>query len=138
MAKFPYGGFDADPESKNDDSWTRLRTIAEHLEAGEKIPSFLAMWLGEAIFRSNNDRNEFLCLLGLTKRRGRQPADLEVRITLGLRVCELESSGYSPEQAITQVLSELVKTNDDGGGISRSTLQNYRDQCREAQKVDWE
>ena len=131
MAKFPYGGYEAQSPSENDDPWTRLATIVEHLQDGEKIPPFLARWLGEAILNGNRDRDRLMRNLGLLKPRGGQAPDKDAWLTWGERVCRLEDDGCKPEEAISKIRDEFIYQNPNVG-VSRSTLQNWRDEYREA------
>jgi len=126
--KLPYGGFDPRMSYSSDDPWLRLKTIAEYLEDGERIPPELAQWLGEAIKRSsrNEDTAEFLCLLGLTKPRGKPPRSKDDWFVWGGRVCELEDQGCKAEEAIHKVLQE---TNEKFG---RTQMQKLRDKYRKA------
>jgi hypothetical protein len=133
MAKFPYGGFEFDSASKNDDPWTRLATIGEHLQDGEKIPPFLARWLGDAILRCNNDSDQLMRNLDLRKPRGGQSSDKDAWLTWGERVCRLEDDGCKPEEAIDLVLQEIVNQNP-GGEMSRSNLQTLRNKYRKEKR----
>ena len=78
MPKLAYGFDVSSLESSDDDPWTKLDTINEHLEACEPIPPYLAQWLGLAIVNANRDANgggdpsELLRRLGLTAGRGRK------------------------------------------------------------------
>lgn len=127
MTKLPYGGFESDPPDYPD-SWAKLNTIAEYLEDGEALPPHLAQWLGRAIRASHRDQARLLVELGLKKTRGGQPTIKDGWLTWGARVCDLEDSGLSPEQAVNKVLEET------GDTIPRSTLQLWRDTYRKAEK----
>jgi hypothetical protein len=126
MSKLPYGGFELDSESENDAGWTKLDTVAEHLEAGEALPPFLAHWLGNAIERASGDPNELLRLLELKPRRGRPRTRFSAKDAwaYGAKICELEDEGLSREDAI-RVVSELCANPPE-----RSQLQRWRDKYR--------
>lgn len=126
MSKLPYGGFEIESESEDDAGWTKLDTVAEHLEAGEVLPPFLAHWLGKAIERAGGDPNELLRLLDLKPRRGRPRHRFTAKDeqTWGAKICELEDEGLGPEAALKAV-SEAFKHPPE-----RSHLQRWRDQYR--------
>lgn len=121
----PYG-FGTDEHNAEDDPWTKLATINEHLEAGEAIPSDLARWLGGAIAYANEDRDELLRRLGLSRSKGAPYPNV-----LGRRVCELEDQGFKREAALAKVMVESDNGEDDEK-LSRSKLQRLRDQYRAA------
>lgn len=129
MSKLPFGGFELDSESEPDDGWTKLDTVAEYLEAGEALPPYLAHWLGSAIEQSGGDRAELLRLLELLPRRGRPRSRFteQDKWNYGAKVCALEDDGLSPEAAI-----KAVQEPFKDGGPSRSQLQKWRDQYRQA------
>ena len=126
MAQLPYGGFEADPDSANDDGWTKLEDIQMDLESGAPIPPHLAHWLGEAIKRCDGDANEFLRLLGLKKRRGGQRTKFtrEQALHFGYKVCQLEDEGMKAEAALSAVL-ETIEPQPERGQI-----QKWRDEYR--------
>lgn len=131
MAKMPYGGFEANPEGRNDDPWTKLATINEHLEAGEALPPYLAQWLGLAIQYADCDPNELLRRLGLKRGRGRQHHRHapDAWLDWGQRVCAIEHDGESPESALVAVMAEYQAAT--GVDVERSQLQSWRDQYRD-------
>ena len=132
MPTMLHGGFDPLADGRNDDPWTKLATIAEHLEAGEPLPPYLAQWLGAAIQFANEDPDELLRRLGLKTGRG-NPGHwtAEHAYRLGQAVCQREDNGESPDAAIIAVLGEYEAQND-GEAPSRSTLQRWRDDYRAA------
>jgi len=69
-----YGGISSYFNLGNDDPWTRLSTIREHLENGKPIPPALARWLGEAIEKADQvkDNKVFARELGLIGKQGRK------------------------------------------------------------------
>lgn len=138
MSKLPYGGFERDPESENDDSWSKLDTIVEYLEDGEVVPPYLSWWLVDAIKRSGRNPDELLRRLGLKKRRGRQRTNFTRKqsIKFGSEVCQLEDDGMRPEAALSAVLATIDPQPE------RSQLQKWRDEyksmLKEAHEVDLE
>lgn len=129
MAKnthIPYG-FDTDEHNAEDDPWTKLATINEHLEAGEAIPSDLARWLGGAIAYANENADELLRRLGLSRSKGEPYPN-----ALGRRVCELEDQGFKREAALAKVMAESDNGQDEK--LSRSKLQRLRDEYVAAKK----
>lgn len=138
MAKIPYG-IEADSPSKGDAPWTRLATIAEHLQDGEQIPPFLAHWLGDAIFRCEGDAKKLLLNLGLAKSRGRQPTNKDAWLVLGRELCQLENDGRKPEEAI-KLVQERMTNEDSNGGMQRTQLARLRDEYRKVEQefAEWE
>lgn len=131
MAKMPYGGFEANPESRNDDPWTKLATINEYLEAGEPLPPYLASWLGMAIQYADRNPAELLRRLELKRGRGRKNHRHapDAWLEWGQRVYRLESDDEPAEAALAIVMAEYqVATGID---VERSQLQSWRDQYRE-------
>lgn len=131
MAKFGYGGFDAKLPNANDEPWTRLATISEHLEDGTPIPSDLALWLDNAIRFSNQDADEFLERLGLKRRRGRpnHKHSANAWMIWGGDVCEREHHGETPEAALSSMIVAYMEAT--GNDVTRSQAQAWRDQFRE-------
>lgn len=129
MVKLRYGGFVAAdyPEPKNT-PWERLHLIHVHLEAGTRMPPYLAGWLGRAIFNSNCNTSAFLINLGLKERRGRPKTKNVDHWEMGRRVAELEDAGMKPEKALTTVLEEDAEKSLEP--IERSTLQRCRNSYR--------
>lgn len=123
MANVPYGASSEDPNTQ-DDPWTKLATITEHLEAGEPIPPDLARWLGGAIAYAKEDPNELLRRLGLKRRRG-EKADVDQNAwkVWGRRICDLEDD-MGREEALQAVQDETF------GEYERTTLQRWRDKFR--------
>ena len=132
--RLPYG-FDAAPETIDDDPWSKLFTINEYLSDCEPVPPHLAAWLGLAIRDSAGDPSELMRRLGLRRKSGRQPHKHDAKAWLhwGERVCELESNGNSRETALTTALQEYAQISSDD--VSRTQLQQWRDKYREAR---WE
>ena len=132
MTHYPYGFDVASLESSNDDPWTKLYTINEHLEAGELVPPYLAQWLGLAIRHCGRDANELLRRLELKRSRGRQVHKhaADAWITWGKRINELERT-LRPEQAIDRVEDEYRELT--GCEVARSQLQHWRQQYRAAE-----
>jgi len=136
MAKSPYGGFGFEVE--NDPPWTKLATIQEHLEDGERLPPALARWLGEAIKRANNDPVALLVGLGLRKPKGRPSAwDRPGSKEALLRLWDLVSDGMADDAAIAQVQEEFPAT-DGEDRFSRPTLQRWLADVRQAEHEKWE
>lgn len=131
MAKMPYGGFEANPEGRNDDPWTKLATINEHLEAGEALPPYLAQWLGHAIQYADQDSNELLRRLGLKAGRGRKHHRHapDAWLVWGERVYSLEAGNEPAEAALATVMAEYQA--ETGVDVERSQLQSWRDQYRD-------
>ncbi|WP_303795493.1 hypothetical protein [Sandarakinorhabdus limnophila] len=132
---FGYGGFEVDSGSEDDPDWTKLDTVAEHLEAGEALPPFLARWLGNAIDRAGRDPNELLRLLELKPCRGRPRHRFTAKDewTWGAKICELEDEGSSPEaalEAVSVAFSMALKPPRDPP--ERSQLQRWREKYRRA------
>ena len=120
MANVPYGASSEDPNAQ-DDPWTKLTTITEHLEAGEPIPPDLARWLGGAIAYAGEDPAELLRRLGLKRRRGEKAGeDQNAWKVWGRRICDLEER-MGREEALQAVQSETY------GEYDRTTLQRWRD-----------
>ena len=69
-----YGGISSYFNLGNDDPWTRLSTIREHLEDGTDIPKPLARWLGEAIEKAGQkkDSKALAKELGLVGKQGKK------------------------------------------------------------------
>lgn len=107
MTKLPYGGFELDEASSA--PWLNLYAIAESLEKGEAIRPNLALWLAEAIRRSDMKETKLLLNLGFGKgfSRGGQEALPKGWLIYGQKVVELEDEGLSTEKAISQVLQEI-------------------------------
>ena len=135
----PYGAT-ADEFNAEDDPWTKLASLAEHLEdqplikdashpegGSYAIPPDLARWLGNAIKYANEDKDELLRRLGLSKSKGAPYPNV-----LGRRVCELEWQGYKREAALAKVMAESDNGEDEK--LSRSKLQRLRDEYLAAQK----
>lgn len=122
--------FDTSTEGRDDDPWTKLATIAEHLDAGTAVPSHLAQWFGLAVQYADEDPNELLRRFGLKSGRGNpgQWTD-EHAYRLGQAVCHREDAGALPDAAIMAVLAEYEAQND-GEAPSRSMLQRWRDRYR--------
>lgn len=124
--------FDTSTEGRDDDPWTKLATIAEHLDAGTAVPSHLAQWFGLAVQYADENPNELLRRLGLKSGRG-NPGHwtAEHAYRLGQAVCQREDNGDDPDAAIIAVLGEYEAQND-GEAPSRTTLQRWRDDYRAA------
>lgn len=124
--------FDPTVEGREDDPWTKLATIAEHLDAGTAVPSHLAQWFGGAVEYADQDPNELLRRLGLKAGRGK-PGHWtdEHAYRLGQRICQHEDRGADPDAAIIAVVDEYEAQNE-GEAPSRSTLQRWRDDYRAA------
>jgi hypothetical protein len=151
MSKLSYGGFELNPESEEDDGWTKLDTVVEHLEAGEALSPYLARWLANAIERSNRNADELLRLLQLKERRGRKRykfTDNNAR-DIGRYICELEDSGLKPREALNKfenVVSALEASGLSAGDAmakaakqmspdrpSTTLLKKWRNDFRQAQ-----
>jgi hypothetical protein len=132
MSHYPYG-FEASPETLDDDPWSKLNTINEYLEDCQPVPPDLALWLGHAIRYSEGDSSELLRRLGLKKRRG-PPQKHSDRETLnwGKKVCDREDRGERPEAALSAVLDEYMSKYPEG--ISRTQLQKWGNEYR----IAWE
>lgn len=130
MVKFPYGGFQANPEGEDDDPWTKLATVGEHLEAGEALPPYLAQWLGMAIQYADRDPNELLRRLGLKRGRGRKHHRHapDAWLHWGRRVYELEREGEPAEAALAAVMIEYQ--SETGKEVDRAMLQIWREKYR--------
>jgi hypothetical protein len=135
VTRLPYRFDLSSFESEDDDPWTKLDTINEYLEAGEPIPPYLAQWLGLAIRFAERDPNELLKRLNLKRGRGRvaHKHDANAWAKWGDAVCRRERDGSEPEAALSAVLAEYAQCN--GEEVSRSQLQKWRDQYREAERV---
>lgn len=131
MAKMPYGGFDANPEGRDDEPWTKLATINEHLEAGEALPPYLASWLGLAIQYADRDPNELLRRLGLKRGRGRKHHRHapDAWLEWGQRVYSLHGSDEPAEAVLSKVMAEYQSAT--GVEVERSQLQSWHDQYRD-------
>jgi len=129
----PYGGFDYTKEYEKLSSWERLTEIQKSLERDEKIPPFLARWLGEAIARSAQDYKELLCCLDLKKRQGAQSKYPEnAWVIWGKKVHDLVSEGLSIADAMKKVLDEASEASESGETFSNSALLNWFNIYREA------
>lgn len=128
MARFPYGGFGGE-EHGADEPWTRLASIAEHLEDGEALPPFLAQWLARAIRGAGHDERALLVNLGLRRPRGRSAKNGDAWFEIGNRIATLMEQGLSREQAISAVQKDTA--DDDGAErFSRSQMQRLHDEYR--------
>ena len=125
----PYG-FDAAPETAEDDPWSKLATVNEHLQDGDPIPPHLARWLGLAILHCNRDPGELLRRLGLKTKRGRpkQRHSESAWLEYGGRVCRREDQGEGPEAALNAVLCEYAIEHKED--VSRTQLQHWRNEYR--------
>jgi hypothetical protein len=128
MSKLEYGRYIESFNNPDDNSWTRLNSINEFLEAGEAVPFHLAQWLGHAIRFSDHDPDEFIKRLGLRRAKGR-PAHKygkDAWLKWGERIWQLESAGKTIEQAIVAVGTETGLQY--GEEVSRSQLQKWRNE----------
>jgi hypothetical protein len=132
MVKMTYGGFEPNPESRDDKPWTKLATINEHLEAGEALPPYLASWLGQAIQYADRDPNELLRRLGLKRGRGRQHHRHapDAWLKWGQRVYSLRGDDETAEAVLSKVMAEYQAAT--GVEVERSQLQSWHDQYRAA------
>lgn len=128
MTKFPYGGLFS-REFDSDAPWTKLATIAEYLEDGERLPPALACWLGEAIKGANEDNTALLTGLGLRDKPGRKAQHIDHEFQIGARVAELLTTGIGRDTAINVVLAEQA-TSDGDEPLSRTTVQRFHDDYR--------
>lgn len=130
-----YGGYDAERTHMDADPWVNLETIHEFLQDGEKLPPDLAQWLGHAIRYSQHDPDELLRRLGLKKSKGR-PLKYPANYWLewGELLYKLEGGGCSPEKALSDAMAEFSLKNAEE--ISRSQLQQWRDEYRKARHPD--
>lgn len=128
MSKIPYG-IELDSEAEDYSGWKKLETIQRHLENCEALPPYLGRWLGEAISRSDGDRNELLKLLELKSRRGRPRSKFteDDALEYGRMIYELECEGFSPEAALVAIDERFY-----GKAPHRSQLQKMRDEYRDA------
>lgn len=127
MAKIPYGGLQYSKELEQDDPWTKLDTIQEHLEDDGSLPPYYARWLGEAIKRSNQSPNEFLKRLGL---KGRKAVHDEYGwIIWGERIEDsMKNQGWKREEALTEISVFYKEDRLDGGkAISSTKLREWHD-----------
>jgi len=134
--QLPYGFDVSSFESRDDDPWTKLATINEHLEDCTPIPPYLAQWLGLAIRFADRDANEFLRRLELKSRPGRKAHKHGAKAWLewGALVCRRESEGAKVEEALDEAMLKYAEGNG-GKQVSRSQLQEWRDQYREAERI---
>ena len=129
MAKLPYGGFGGQEHDK-DEPWTRLASIAEHLEDGEPLPAFLAQWLARAIRDADHNERKLLVGLGLKKPRGRTAKRGDAWLQIGERIDGYMRRGLSREQAIAAVQRDT--TSEDGIELfSRTQMQRFHGQYRD-------
>lgn len=128
MSKIPYG-IELDSEAEDYSGWKKLENIQRHLENCEALPPYLGRWLGEAIRRSDGDRNELLKRLELKSRRGRPRSKFteDDALEYGRMIYELECEGFSPEAALVAIDERFY-----GKAPHRSQLQKMREEYRDA------